>query len=429
MAVKPTRVYASRLAGTAVFDPNGDKVGKVRDVVVMLRADRNAPRVHGLVLEVPPRRRIFLPMTRVTGTDSGQIVATGAVNLRRFEPRPGETLVVAELLDRKVTLRADNQEVTILDLAVEQSRHQRDWTVSKVFVRVGGGSGGFRRRGETRTLNWDEVVDLSVDTKDQGVEAILRELDDMRAADVASLLRSLPSKRRLEVMKALDDERLADVMEELPEPDQVAMIAMLEDKRVADVLEEMDPGDAADLLNELPPERAEILLALVEPDDAEDLRRLLIYDDKSAGGLMTTEPIILAPDATVAEALARMRNPELPPALAAQVFVARHPLETPTGKFLGLVHFQRLLREVPSTLVSAITDADVEIVHPDATLDEVVRCFATYNLVGLPVIDDSDHLVGVVTVDDVIDHMLPQDWRERGSDDAGTVALGVSHGD
>ena len=370
-------------------------------------------------------------MTRVTGADSGQIVATGAVNLRRFESRPGETLVVAELLDRKVTLRIDGSEATVLDVAVEHFGHHKDWTVSKVFVRKGKGGGGFRRRGETVTLDWDEVVDLSVETEEQGVESILRELDDMKPADIASLLRTLPPKRRLEVIKALDDEVLADVMEELPEPDQVAVIAMLEDERVADVLEEMDPGDAADLLNELPPERAEMLLSLVEPEDAEDLRRLLIYDDKSAGGLMTTEPIILAPDATVAEALARMRNPELPPALAAQVFVTRHPLETPTGKFLGLVHFQRLLREVPSTLVSAITDADAEIVRPETTLDEVVRCFATYNLVGLPVVDDEDHLLGVVTVDDVIDHMLPEDWRERSNDDVDidVVTSGAGHGD
>ena len=122
------------------------------------------------------------------------------------------------------------------------------------------------------------------------------------------------------------------MLEELPEDDQVEILAALEAERAADVLEEMAPDDAADLLAELPPETAEALLALMEPDEAEDVRRLLSYDEDTAGGMMTPEPVILPPDATVAEALAHVRNPDLSPALAAQVYVVRAPLETPTGQ-------------------------------------------------------------------------------------------------
>jgi len=240
------------------------------------------------------------------------------------------------------------------------------------------------------------------------------------------MLQELSPKRRLELAAALDDEKLADVLEELPEDDRIEIVASLEGERAADVLEEMDPDDAADLLSELPPEQQEALLALVEPDDAEELRRLLSYDDFSAGGMMTTEPVILPPDATVAEALARIRDSDLSPSLAAQVYVVRAPFETPTGKYLGVAHFQRLLREPPATLVSAILDDSLEPIGPEAPLQQVTRYFATYNLVALPVVDESDHLLGAVTVDDVIDHMLPENWRD--ADAADDLDEEVTHG-
>jgi Mg/Co/Ni transporter MgtE len=175
----------------------------------------------------------------------------------------------------------------------------------------------------------------------------------------------------------------------------------------------MGPDDAADLLGELPAEDAERLLRLMEPDEAAGVRRLLLYADDTAGGIMTSEPVVLAPNATVAEALARIREPELSPALAAQVYVVRPPYETPTGRYLGLAHFQRLLREPPSTLVGGVIDVDIVSLRPETPLAEVTRHLASYNLVAAPVLDQSGRLVGVVTVDDVLDHLLPADWRER----------------
>lgn len=348
-------------------------------------------------------------MTRVTGLDVGTVVATGLVNMRRFAPRQSETLAVAELMDRRVTLKSNGEQATVLDIGIEQSR-QYDWIISKLFIRKG--TAGFGRKGQTQMIDWNEVTGLAYAHPDQPADTLLQSIDDMRPADIASMVIELPYKRQLEITQGMEDDLLADVLEELPESSQVAILAMLDNERAADVLEEMDPGDAADLLSELTPQRAEELLDLVEPDDAEDLRRLLTYDGQSAGGIMTTEPIILAPDATVAEALARMRNPDLPPSLAAQVYVTRQPLETPTGTFLGIAHFQQLLREPPGELVGSIIEQDRESVSPETPLDEVVRHFARYNLVGLPVVDENDHLVGAVTVDDVVDKMLPENWRE-----------------
>jgi Mg/Co/Ni transporter MgtE len=222
----------------------------------------------------------------------------------------------------------------------------------------------------------------------------------------------LSAKRRAEVAAALDDRRLADVLEELPEDDQVEILGKLELDRAADVLEEMGPDDAADLLGELPSEQRERLLALMQPEDAAPLRRLLSYADNTAGGMMTSEPVIVPPDATVAEALAQIRNPDLNPALAAQVYVCRAPNETPTGRYLGTVHFQRLLREPPPTLVSAICDTELDPLRPELPLEAVSNYLATYNLVSVPIVDVNGRLLGAVTVDDVLDHLLPDDWRE-----------------
>ncbi|MCT9091041.1 CBS domain-containing protein [Streptomyces sp. ASQP_92] len=411
MAAGAPRVFVSHLSGVAVFDPNGDQVGRVRDLVAMLRVGRRPPRLLGIVVEVASRRLIFLPMTRVTGVESGQVITTGVVNLRRFEQRPTERLVLGELLDRRVTLVESDEQVTVLDVAIQQLPARRDWEIDKVFVRRGK-AGALRRKGETLTVEWSAVTGFSLEEHGQGAENLVATFEQLRPADLANVMHHLSPKRRAEVAAALDDDRLADVLEELPDDDQVEILGKLKDERAADVLEAMDPDDAADLLSELPEEDKERLLTLMQPDDAADVRRLLSYEERTAGGLMTTEPIVLRPDATVADALARVRQQDLSPALAAQVYVCRPPDETPTGKYLGMVHFQRLLREPPFTLVSSVVDSDLKPLPPNASLPSVTSFLAAYNMVAAPVVDESGSLLGAVTVDDVLDHLLPEDWRE-----------------
>jgi len=406
------RVFAARLAGLPVFDPQGDQVGKVRDLVVALRTGPQQPRVLGLVVDVFGRRSVFVPMTRVTHVDSGQVITTGVVNMRRFEQRSTETLVFGQMLDRKVTIRESGVVGTVYDVAMEQARN-RDWYLSRVALQEG--SKRFGRRGQTHVVEWNEVDGLTLPEETQGATHLLAALEEMRPADLANVIHDLPSKRRREVAAALNDERLADVLEELPEEDQVEILGNLDSERAADVLEEMSPDDAADLMAELPPETAEKLLRLMEPDEAEDVRRLMSYEEHTAGGMMTTEPVILPPDATVADALAHVRNAELTPSLAALVYVCRAPFEPPTGRLIGVAHIQRLLREPPSTMVGAVLDTDLETLPADATLEDVARHLATYNLVAAPVTDEDGRLLGAVTVDDLLDHLLPENWRDRPS--------------
>jgi CBS domain-containing protein len=417
-----TRVFVARLAGTTVFDPIGDQVGRVRDVVVLLRP-KGAPRAVGLVVEVPGRRRVFVPLTRVTSIDAGQVISTGLVNMRRFEQRGTETLAVGELLDRSVDLADGSGSATIEDLAIEQQRNG-DWLVTKLFVRRHTPSKGglLRRRGETLTVDVDAVTGLAVSAGSQGAALLLAAYDALKPADLADVLHDLGTTRQIEVATALDNERLADVLEELPEDDQVAILSGLERGRAADVLEAMQPDDAADLLGEMSDEQAAELLGLMEPDEAKDVRRLLAYEERTAGGLMTTEPVVLTPETSIAAALAHVRRQDLTPALASMVFVARPPLETPTGRFIGVVHLQRMLREAPHDSIGSIVDSDIECVSPEAPLLQVTRELATYNLLALPVLDPERRLLGVVSVDDVLDHLLPEDWRETDDDEVADAA-------
>ena len=415
-----TRVYLARLAALPVFDPNGDRVGRIRDAVVRLRTTNRPPQVVGLVAEMALRRRIFLPIGRVTSMDAESVVlSTGTLNLRRFEKRPNELLVLQNLLDRRVTVMPESgqgpgSEATVVDLAMELNRNN-EWLISRVAVREH--SNRLTRRGHVYQVEYERVRGLIGPTETQGTSNLIALLEQMRPADMANALQDLPDARRNEVAAALSDRTLADVLEELPEHDQVEILIRLDRKRAADVLERMEPDDAADLLAELPPAEQNLLLDLMEPDEAAPVRQLMNYSPGTAGSVMTSEPVIMTPDSTVAEALARIREPELPPVVAAQVFVARAPSATPTGKYLGMVHFQRLLREPPASILGGLVVNDIDPLHPETDLKDITRRMATYDMVSMPVVDNAHRLVGAVTVDDVLDHSLPRDWRDRDAEE------------
>jgi CBS domain-containing protein/sporulation protein YlmC with PRC-barrel domain len=397
------------LAGCSVFDPNGDRVGRVRDVLVVYRP-KSSPRVVGLIVEIPGRRRVFVSIGRVTSIGAGQIITTGLINLRRFEQRGGEVRVIAEMLGRQVTLRDGSGEATIEDVAIEEVG-PGEWVVGELFLRRPRTSAAPFGKGSTVLAGWDKVREKNAPGESQSAEQLIATYADLLPADLASTLLDLPEERRIEVAEELSDDRLADALEEMPETDQIDILAQLGDERAADVLDQMEPDDAADLIAQLPEERGEALLGLMQPEEAEDVRFLLSYAPETAGGLMTTEPIIVSADATVAEGLALIRRHELAPALGAAVCVTLPPYEPPTGRFLGFVHFQRMLRYPPHERLGTLIDATLEPVAADTSAAEVARILASYNLVSLPVVDEKHRLLGVVTIDDVLDYLLPDDWR------------------
>ncbi|MEO7126988.1 MAG: CBS domain-containing protein [Nakamurella sp.] len=408
-----TRVFAAHLRALPVAGPTGESIGKVRDIVVTLRFDREPPRALGIVVDLPNHRAIFVPIGRVVSIDAHELVlSTGSVSMRSFEQRSSEALVLAQVIGARVRLATTGTAAGVVDARLDQSR-TRDWTVTQVAVREH--TRTFARRAAVQVMGWAAVRGL---TGPELLGAVGRDMHDLIASfeglkpvDVAHAMHDLSPALRQSVAAILSNERLADIVEELSEDDQTELLSHLDESRAADVLEAMNPDDAADLLSELPDSVKDRLLELMEPEESEPVKRLLKYSSDTAGGLMTTDPVVLTPDATIAEALARVRNEDLTPALASLVFVCRPPQATPTGRYLGCVHIQRLLREPPFDLVAGALDADLPRLADTASLTEITRFFATYNLVCAPVVDSEGHLLGAVSVDDVLDHLLPANWR------------------
>jgi CBS domain-containing protein len=394
------QVFASRLKGRPLLDKENLTIGRIRDVVILPSAGKEPPRALGLVVTLQ-RRRIFVNLGQIAEISvDGAHLHGGAVDLDRFTRRTGEILA-SELTGQQV------QDGTVADVAISPSEHLRvGWEVSALAVSRGR---SLLHRGP-EIVPWDRYPELF---KTDPLAEQLAELRELQPADLATAVEGLPPSRRDQVAAALDDEQLADLLEELPEQAQVRLLASLGIERSADVVEEMQPDDAADLLAEMPAEQRERLLTAMEAVQAEDLRRLLRYGPKTAGGLMTSQPLIVTPDTPVAEVLARVRDPDTPVTAAAQVYVCDPPMVTPTGRYLGTVGFQRLLRLAPSLLVGECVEARI-FVRPELPERDLAARIAAYNLVSVAVCDEDGRLVGAVTVDDVLDHLLPADWRRTG---------------
>ncbi len=392
------QIFTSRLKGRPLLDSEGLTIGRIRDVVILPAAGSDPPRALGLVVTLQ-RRQIFVNLGRIAEISvDGAHLRGATVDLDRFTRRTGEILA-SELYGKRT------EAGTVVDVAIVPREQRRvGWEVSAVALSQGL---SLRHRGTT-IVPWDKHPELFRTGPLAEQLASLRELEP---ADLATAVEGMSATRRSQIAAALDDEELADLLEEMPEQDQVRLLASLGLERSADVVEEMQPDDAADLLAEMPPEQRERLLAAMQTVQAADLRRLLRYDATTAGGLMTSQPLIFPPDAPVAEVLAQIREPDMATTSAAQVYVCEPPTVTPTGRFLGSVGFQQLLRMPPGASV-AVGIEESGYVRPGLSEKEVARRMAAYNLIGVAVCDDDGRLLGAITVDDVLDRILPAGWRK-----------------
>jgi CBS domain-containing protein len=391
-------VYVSRLTRLPLLGADGAQVGRIVDGVVDLGS--KPPRINGFVVGVQ-RRRVFVGIGRIgeIGSDGARL-RRGSVNMRQFGLRDGERLLAGELIGKR--LKGER----VVDIGLTPAPENMGWEVATVAL-AGRRVPGLRRA--PQVLDWSGAGELFA--SDRPVDRQAAELGGLHPAEMAAAIRNLPLSRRRILAGELEEGRFADLLEELSEDEQVKLVEGLDLQRLARVLDEMDADDAADLLGEFSAGRQAELLHAMDPDEAEPVRRLLSYQPDTAGGLMTPEPVILAPNATVAEALARVRDPNIPVPLAAAVFVCRPPLETPTGRYVGNVGIQRLLRETPSKPLGRCVDEDVEPVNVGMSDREVAAQLAAYDVVSLAVTDDTRRLVGAVTIDDVLDRVLPANWR------------------
>ena len=395
------QVFTSRLKGRPLVDSDGLLIGRVSDVVLLPQVGDEPPRALGLVVALR-RRSIFVGFGRIGELSlDGAHLLGGTVDLDPFTQRTGE-IMASGLYGRHAAGGI------VADVAIVQSDPRPGWEVSAVAIR----RGLVLRSRSPEIVPWQDAKELF----DAGpVAEQLTSLREMEPADLAAAVGRMPAARRGQLAAALDDEELADLLEELPEQDQVRLLDSLELERSADVVEEMQPDDAADLLAEMPAEQRERLLLAMRSVQADELRRLLLYDAKTAGGLMTSQPLVFTPDTPVAEVLARVRDKAQPATLAAQVYVCEPPAMTPTGRYLGSVGFQRLLRRAPSTSIGECVEARL-FVRPEMPERDLAARLAAYNLIGVAVCDPDGRLLGAVTVDDVLDRLLPADWRAGGTE-------------
>jgi Mg2+ transporter MgtE len=203
-------------------------------------------------------------------------------------------------------------------------------------------------------------------------------------------------------------ERLADTLEEVEPEFQARLLEGMSDEKVADVLEEMEPDEATDLLAELPKERSEELLAMMEADDAKDIRKLLAYPEESAGGIMTTEYVTVRPDLTAEQAIQVLRESGPEAETIFYIYVTDD-----ANHLIGVFSLSTLIFAQPGTLVSDFTVKRIVTVHPLDEQDEVAQVISKYDLLAVPVVDEENHLHGIVTADDALDKIIPTAWKKR----------------
>jgi magnesium transporter len=410
-------LYLSQAVGRPVVDGQGDGIGKVADLIVAL-GDRYPP-VTGLVLQTG-RRRIFIPWSSVAALDAaGARLATRTIDIGRFQQRPSEILLRADLLDKQIVDLDGRKVVRVNDLRLDEIGGALHLVAVDVgpagLLRRFGVEGPFRTIARNlklpapeRFIDWEDVDPLESSVASVKLRVPHAGLASLHPADLATILEQLAPRDRAGVLATLDDEAVADAVEEMEPEDQVELIEDLEPERAADILEEMSPDDAADLVADLSEGSRQEILALMEADEADEVQELLGYPEESAGGIMTTEFIALPETLTAAQAIDRLRELEPDAETIYYIYVTDDD-----DRLLGVLSLRDLIVAPPDTPVGSFMIREPIAVGVLADQEEVAEVVAHYNLLAVPVVDDEGRLEGIVTVDDAIDTVIPTAWKKR----------------
>jgi len=410
-------LYLSQAIGRPVLDRNGEPLGKVDDLIVAV-GDRYPP-VTGLVVATD-RRKIFLPWSNVARFDaSGATLSTTTIDITPFQRRPDEIELRADLLDKQIVDIDGRKVVRVNDLRLDDV----DGRLHLVAVDVGaagllrrlgveGGArvvaGGLRRRMPERYIDWEDVDPVETSIASIKLRVPHAGLGELHPADLATIIDQLAPRDRAGILAALDDEAAADAIEEMEPDTQVEVLEGLAPERAADILEEMSPDDAADLVADLDQTTRDEILAHMEQDEVDEVQELLSYPEESAGGLMTTEYIALEEHLTAAEAIDRLRELEPDAETIYYIYVTDEE-----DRLRGVLSLRDLIVAQPDTEIRSVMIREPVTVAVLADQDEVAEIVARYNLLAVPVIDDEHRLVGIVTVDDAIDTVIPAAWKRR----------------
>jgi CBS domain-containing protein len=408
-------VHLSTVLRSPLLDRAGEKLGRVEDLIVRL-ADGGYPPVTGLKARIGGRE-LFVPIARVADLQPGAVRLAGEkLSLGRFERRAGEVLLAQDVLGHTLVDVEADPPVLVTAHEIELACIEGWWRVVGVDNAA---RARLRRRlpralkgwiGDQAFLDWTALEPFVDHVPSARLRFSHRKLANLHPAEIADLVEAASHEEGEEIIKAVgqDRELEADVFEELDEHHQLEFIRERPDEQVAAVIARMAADDAADLIVEIDQDRRGRILALLPPAQQHQIETLLGYNPSTAGGLMSPERIVLGEEESVAVALERVRSSEIPPATLTTIYV--HDAQ---GALSGSVFVVTLLRSDSGTPLSQIAEHEPVSVHTDADLPEVARTMTDYNLVMLPVIDDERRVVGVVTVDDVLELTLPAGWRRR----------------
>lgn len=413
----PQTFLLSAIIGRPIADREGERLGTVKDLVALLDEDQHPP-VIGLVARTQGRE-FFIPTHWVAAYDGRDLhLALAAPSLEPFIRRDNELLLGGDILDRRLVDVAARRVVRVNDLQLAAVGEEYGFAYRLAGVDVGGNlirrrliPARFAGRTASEVIDWADVEYFASHAPDARLQLSHERLASLHPVEIAQLIDALPYRQGVEVIEALDDETAAATLQELTDEQGANIVGDLDEERAADILEEMDPGDAADLLQDLSVEKAQDLLERMEPDDREDLQELLRYPEDTAGGIMTNSFVTVPADWTATEILAYLRTLDPEPDLIYYLYVVP---KVGSWRLAGVASLRDILIGIaPNARVDeAMVPADSLItVHTGDPAREVARTLASYNLVALPVIDDEGDIVGVVTVDDAMDLVLPAEWR------------------
>jgi len=405
-------LYLSQVLGRPIVDLEGERVATLKDVIVRL-GEGDHPPVAGFVARYR-RRDFFLPRWRISYFgENGVRLTSDILDLRPFVRREGEVLLASDVLDKQLIDVDGKRVVRVNDVQIIEAA--TEWHVTGADVSLAGLwrrlAPGFLRTGRpVEVIDWADVGYLATDAATVQLKSSRGKLSRLHPVEIARLAEAFSYQQGAEIVESLDDETAAEMLEEMPAERQAQILGDMDEERAADILEHMSPDEAADVLGDLPEEKAEGLLLRMEDEEQADVAELLVYADDTAGGLMTNEFVSLPLDLTAGEALARLREMAQTPNMIYYLYVVA---AEDSWKLVGVIALRNLILAEQSAPLKDVMRSDLQVAHPDDKAVEVAQKISEYNLLALPVVDDLGDILGIVTVDDAIEILLPKDWRQR----------------
>ncbi|HKR58136.1 MAG TPA: CBS domain-containing protein [Pyrinomonadaceae bacterium] len=406
-------LYLSQVLGRPIRDLDGESVATVKDVIIHL-GEEDHPPVTGLVARYR-RRDFFVPRWRITDIGEGGVkLNSDLLDLRPFERREGEVLLARNVLDKQLIDVDGKRVVRVNDVQLIAAGDA--WRVTGADVSLQGlwrrlaPAGFLGTRQPVEVIDWSDVGYLATDEATVQLKSARGKLARLHPVEIARLAEALSYHHGSEVVESLDDETAAETLEEMPAAQQARIIGDMDEERAADILELMSPDEAADVLGDLPEEKAEELLGLMEGEEQAEVAELLPYEDDTAGGLMTTEFVTLPRELTVDAALARLREMAETPNMIYYLYIVD---AEKSWKLIGVIALRSLILADPKALLAAVMRTEFQSAHPDEPAREVAQRIAEYNLLALPVVDQAGDILGIITVDDAMEILLPKNWRQH----------------